>query len=727
MSETAPASATVHTISGDEAYPQGQSTRTSGCARGVVLPQRTVVHRRTSRSSSSARKSEESSKTSRNSPFTPLTAGLTKVKKRKSTIATNKKRTQPCHTSKQSVATKESKRKAHTSTFVGAKAKSGKAVYICPPSDGPADTDFDGEKRDGTFVARAKASIAAAAAEAITKPHQGISVETLQKATRSSFDQELIQIIAETIHDLRALSTVESVQQPSGPVAQSGEASADTQRSISRTSTQKRDLRRFSREIQRYVENTDAYGRVVSFSPTERSDHTLHTISALMPYRNELRAAGLAVTSKDQAEYWYGLRPPNYSRRLTNPQAGRLEKHRDLSQLDGKHESRQNTREYPAPSRRENHYLRSSELGYGRRDYRPRVRSSNVTGHLHCLPCFQPSHHSSTSTLHYPGQPIGLSQTHRMKGRHHTGFDYSRFPHPPLRKPKISEYNPDGSYRFPPVKTGHRQADQKANADMPAGSIRPAPQSQLRRRSYTLPQLSRPHAHPQGTFFNTAAYYKTLDDSKARAVRAQDTTNQEGMHDQKPSKDVIDSSTPWQRPLYRNPSSMPDLRLAYQQDKQSHSPAINPETTCDMDYGQPDKPLASRKKATGLRGGMRKKALKRQQLRGCVGLSSCPAPLIPVRISSIRGSLQLPASEQPPQAPSDRDVFRGLKIAIAAVANVNIGSMIKAENGVDIPGFLAGLVGFKKLIADMSESEICTQLSKRRSSLVKQKKGKKES
>ncbi|KAB5579867.1 hypothetical protein GE09DRAFT_1212329 [Coniochaeta sp. 2T2.1] len=70
----------------------------------------------------------------------------------------------------------------------------------------------------------------------------------------------------------------------------------------SRTSSQKKALNHFAKELQRYADITSAPGKRADFSPTTicPTPLSLHTVEALLPYRDEFLAAGLAVTSADQ-------------------------------------------------------------------------------------------------------------------------------------------------------------------------------------------------------------------------------------------------------------------------------------------------------------------------------------------------------------------------------------------------------------------------------------------
>ncbi|KAI0114024.1 hypothetical protein GGR51DRAFT_505268 [Nemania sp. FL0031] len=80
------------------------------------------------------------------------------------------------------------------------------------------------------------------------------------------------------------------------PTAQSAKKTPD---GVSRTSSQRRALNRFARELEKYA---DVAGTVVPvITPTiSESKVSLHTVKPLVPYKDEFLAAGLAVTSTEQ-------------------------------------------------------------------------------------------------------------------------------------------------------------------------------------------------------------------------------------------------------------------------------------------------------------------------------------------------------------------------------------------------------------------------------------------
>ncbi|KAI2473666.1 hypothetical protein F4781DRAFT_140445 [Annulohypoxylon bovei var. microspora] len=86
----------------------------------------------------------------------------------------------------------------------------------------------------------------------------------------------------------------------------------------SRTSSQRKTLNRFTRQLKKYAGAAEAAGKAPVMTPTEsESKVSYHTVQQLLPYRKEFQAAGLAVTSTDQ-DRGSPVRPRG-NRALTKP------------------------------------------------------------------------------------------------------------------------------------------------------------------------------------------------------------------------------------------------------------------------------------------------------------------------------------------------------------------------------------------------------------------------
>lgn len=155
----------------------------------------------------------------------------------------------------------------------------------------------------------------------------------------SAVDSALVEVISRSIAEqlrMLSISTESETRSTNTPDSIRGSKASNVSRS--RTSSQKEALKRFAKELHKYAEQTNAKGQVPNLTPSSRSPATLHTISALLPYRREFKAAGLAVTSKDQAR-----KTPVKKRLASLPNKRRNVVGSDgkpvrVSQMDGKEE-----------------------------------------------------------------------------------------------------------------------------------------------------------------------------------------------------------------------------------------------------------------------------------------------------------------------------------------------------------------------------------------------------
>ncbi|KAI0017286.1 hypothetical protein F4780DRAFT_615688 [Xylariomycetidae sp. FL0641] len=104
----------------------------------------------------------------------------------------------------------------------------------------------------------------------------------------------------------------------------------------SRTSSQRHNLNRFARELEKYAEAAGAAGKLPVCTPTvSESKISYHTVKPLLAYRDELRAAGLAVTSHDQKEASTPKVKAQSPSRKTHPPATRRRPRGSRGELDG--------------------------------------------------------------------------------------------------------------------------------------------------------------------------------------------------------------------------------------------------------------------------------------------------------------------------------------------------------------------------------------------------------
>ncbi|KAK7969019.1 hypothetical protein PG988_008092 [Apiospora saccharicola] len=123
------------------------------------------------------------------------------------------------------------------------------------------------------------------------------------------------------------------------PSGQFADDALDSSSIPSRTSSQRKALRHFTKELEKYAKAAGAAGKLPVITPTESdSKPSIHTVKPLLPYRSEFQAAGLAVTSEEQkgklptetAGNSFGLNWINGKKRRNSlPLAAELDGHHD--------------------------------------------------------------------------------------------------------------------------------------------------------------------------------------------------------------------------------------------------------------------------------------------------------------------------------------------------------------------------------------------------------------
>ncbi|KAH9998882.1 hypothetical protein F4779DRAFT_605652 [Xylariaceae sp. FL0662B] len=99
----------------------------------------------------------------------------------------------------------------------------------------------------------------------------------------------------------------------------------------SRTSSRRRTLNHFTRELEKYASVAGAVGKAPVITPTvSDSKVSYHTVEALLPYRKELQSAGLAVTSEEQRHRFPG------QVNVASHHHGLLQSPKIAARLDGK-------------------------------------------------------------------------------------------------------------------------------------------------------------------------------------------------------------------------------------------------------------------------------------------------------------------------------------------------------------------------------------------------------
>lgn len=207
-----------------------------------------------------------------------------------------------------------------------------------------------------------------------------------------SIDNHFVEAIARNVaHDVAEKFQMLSIEEPSRSKYQdyedSDEQPPEPRKGPSRTPSERKALDRFTRDLQRYAQHTGAKGKLPLVTPTSAaSSATVRTISALLPFRPEFKAAGLAVTSNDQIKPHPHRTKASAIREARVPFPKSLERRAHANQLDGNEKVYSNNTEisFTSPSK-------MNEWRYAMMDEaaprKPQAPPAHDTCKTKCLPC----------------------------------------------------------------------------------------------------------------------------------------------------------------------------------------------------------------------------------------------------------------------------------------------------------------------------------------------------
>ncbi|KAL3606470.1 hypothetical protein FPOAC2_01427 [Fusarium poae] len=164
-------------------------------------------------------------------------------------------------------------------------------------------------------------------------------------------NNELVEAISRNIaQQLHLLTIKDESPRAKHNQKEAAQPVSDSPENESRTTSQREALDHFTQELQQYAEQSGAKGKLPILTPTPpRSGTSLRTISALLPFRSEFKAAGLAITSEDQANQQFYPGALKY-RAKTTPNLKSLSKQPHLGQVDSATRCPSSSTEIPFPA-----------------------------------------------------------------------------------------------------------------------------------------------------------------------------------------------------------------------------------------------------------------------------------------------------------------------------------------------------------------------------------------
>ncbi|KAK2600221.1 hypothetical protein QQS21_005017 [Conoideocrella luteorostrata] len=516
------------------------------------------------------------------------------------------------------------------------------------------------------------------------------ATDLLHPSKRQSVDSVLMTAVSRSI--AQQLRLVSNTAQWSGNSSQPRSSPMDSR---SCSSSRRRSLNRFTRDLETYAERTSAKGKIVRDTSTPPTDAaTLHTVTELLPYRQQVRAAGLAVTSKEQTNkvprYLKEFRPGLPLRKLPR-QGHRPKKH---TQLDGYEDSGPSQSTHTEISFTEPKKM--DEFRYALIDEAPTRKNKKGSRRKRpsrrCLPCFPKADDFTTDT------------------------EWAHFKAPSAKPTKASQKQPPrGSKGNQPIKSQPAMAGAQG---LPSSVSQSPHQKYVTQEPQRTTNDGRLCEWDRPNFITTGRRHSmTMPKFDAQSVDCYIK------HRQRPGRDGL--------------AEAGKVSLAKSDHEQQHStnsaacprrPDAPP--MANTQVGLPKKPFVAQQRGPqdtllgtqvdGHRGSRPRRPLRPRSTRiksipvtqydphhigiCCPKSRGVPAkltarPNIPKRTSSIKGITSSTEIDYNDRELSDRDVLRGLHVAAAAACNEEIDAFVRNRTGLRIRRFLADLMVLETLTA----------------------------
>lgn len=556
----------------------------------------------------------------------------------------------------------------------------------------------------------------------------------------TSVDAELVEAVSRAI--AQQLRLVSSIKYPKRDTSQPSSSAKGRYGRVSGTSSHNHALNRFTQDLEAYADRTAVKGKKANLASTSPpSTTTFQTVSALMPFRSELRAAGLAVTSKDQGRLQpRGIRAGSRRRLVKRRQPPRVAGQFHPSQVDGNGggvDPSQSTEISFAASQEvdEFRYALIDEAPVRKKNKKKKRSPRKKRPKHHCLPCFTKEDEFNTDQewAHFR---TPISKPNKT----------------PQKKASMEALRPPLGIQGQPRQPGHsgppgKLVEQVDSASQSPGyaishkvevSARPAPTKTPyelgsrpnfittgRRYSMTLPKISvqrengTVHQRPKKTQINgiIAGHTQKSDKGLVHLYGVYQASSLEDNHQKRqpqPDQKHTCRNCREEDPPGKHPS---DQSVVVGNNGPNTVPAAS-QIQADgalLETGQsdsqPKKPDGTRRKSRhrpsrGRRNRRRPVSQYDPYHLGicCPSIRGIPAkaiarPNIPRRTSSIRGSMDSPDVDFDDREISDRDVLRGLHVAASAACNEEVDAFVRNRTGLRVRRFLADLMVLETLTA----------------------------
>ncbi|RGP75018.1 hypothetical protein FLONG3_5886 [Fusarium longipes] len=560
-------------------------------------------------------------------------------------------------------------------------------------------------------------------------PDTDVFAGTSTIMNHTDLNHELVEAISRNIvHQIHLLSLKDEPSQTKHKQKNTTPPASGSPENESRTPSQREALDLFTHELQQYVEQTGAKGKLPVMTPTApRSSASLQTIAALLPFRSEFKAAGLAVTSKDQANQIFC--PSSLKHRATTTS---LSKQPHLVQVDSATRCPSSSTEIPFPAAEDMDEWRYAMVDNDERS-RKRTKAENQAPRKHCDSC-----QSKPRPLYSeaPEEKSLTGPTSKIPKSHMQSFP-ERPDMVPLKK-KESCQRKDRQKQAAKPSSRHFQGKKRQGQTAAAffsGPKTPAGLSSVSKRStvpYGADESLENHRSRAGNGIRTHVSRSTKFGQDqipgAGSLRLSKILSQPVLAYNDPrrchslSADVVvpqhsQSIKRYDKPLPEPPQPESSSTTSVGEDCRLSAGADTSRSTPEKGCHDKGKGKALHEKDNNCQ----TSSISPNHITVCSrGFSGhrIGRPNVPKRMSSIQ-TLRRKTREYDQVSILDRDVLRGLHIAASAACNEQIDAFIREETGLHIRQFLSDLTPLEAL-GNIPPRDIKERRAKRRKAEIRE-------
>ncbi|KAG6215734.1 hypothetical protein E4U34_005497 [Claviceps purpurea] len=524
------------------------------------------------------------------------------------------------------------------------------------------------------------------------------AVDLLNPAKRQSVNSALVAAVSRSIiQQLQLFST--TVQQRSS----SSQQQSFSKSSGSYMSAKKQSVNRFTRDLEAYAEQASAKGKIVKDTPPPSTDAaTLHTVAELLPYRSQLRAAGLAVTSKEQSscvprylqDLQPGLPPPRPRRRRGDgPVISSQVDGADGFGSSGPPQSMNTEMSFAEPQRMDEFRYALIDEAPARK---PKRRSGKKRPCRRCLPCFPRDDDLTTDTDWAHFKPPPAKPKNQIPQKSVRAGSRPWLAKTPVRTPLDEEYT-GSDLRSPYQQQPSRPVpDAFGNKDGRNDQGGPNFITTGRRHSLAMPKVPIEKMESNTNYRQRPSKQgipQTQAQPRASVPRAVDFSTSNQKIGRQPSAKGVRSHA-----LMDCPSAS-ETQAQVPEPPQGIPLQVQPESQRGPRPRRPQRPpSASTKRKSVFQYDAHHIGICCPSSRG-VPAKLTARPNIPRRTSSIKGSPDSTDIDFDDAEISDRDVLRGLHVATSAACNEEIDAFVRNRTGLRVRRFLADLMVLETLTA----------------------------